>query len=123
MYNQYGKLFVLGAPVFFVAYCHYLLLSFSIKGKVNTLQISDRKERFLPYLYTFLSASLLVVFYSFYGATFYDLFGLGLVFSFSRRYGGEYKMEISAHMSGIGGLTGSVLRLLIISIKMRCGYI
>lgn len=113
MYNQYGKLFVLGAPVFFCCVLPlFIIIILYKKGKVNTLQISDRKERFLPYLYTFLSASLLVVLYSFLRVPPFMIYlVLGLVFSLAVVMVVNTKWKISAHMSGIGGLTGAVFAI------------
>lgn len=82
---------------------------FLLQGKINNLQLDDRKERIYPmalssifYLLTFFLFSRIPVF------KFLHAYILGAFFSVFVATLFSLKWKISAHMIGLGGLTGLV---------------
>lgn len=82
---------------------------FLLQGKINSLQLDDRKERIYPmaltsifYLLTFFLFQRIPVF------KFLHAFILGAFFSVLAGTLISLKWKISAHMIGLGGLTGLV---------------
>ncbi len=82
---------------------------FLLQGKINNLQLDDRKERIYPmaltsifYLLTFFLFQRIPVF------KFLHAFILGAFFSVLAGTLVSLKWKISAHMIGLGGLTGLV---------------
>ena len=82
---------------------------FLLQGKINSLQLDDRKERIYPmaltsifYLLTFFLFQRIPVF------KFLHAFILGAFFSVLAGTLVSLKWKISAHMIGLGGLTGLV---------------
>jgi len=81
------------------------------KGDVNDIFISKREERTMPYLFSFMAYVFWVLFLSrtlIFLPNFVVAMGIGSVVSIFIIVLINLKWKISAHLSGIGGLTGSI---------------
>lgn len=80
------------------------------RGEVHDLFISRREERTMPYLFSFVSYLFWTLFLwrTLHFPLFMVAMGIGTSISILLITGINLKWKISAHLSGIGGLTGGV---------------
>ena len=86
----------------------YLLMR---KGEVNDLFISKKEERTMPYLFSFMAYVFWALFMwrTLQFPTFIVAMGIGSALSIFIIVFINLKWKISAHLTGMGGLTGSIL--------------
>lgn len=111
-YPKQWKYFALGGTFVFTALIPLIpMLILYGRGLINSMYITKREERTLPYIFTFIS----YVFWNFFLWNvlklpfFFVVMGVSATASILITLLINLKWKISAHMGGIGGLTGAVV--------------